>query len=279
MNRRDFLKTSAIGLVGLFGSKKEAFASSKQEFYGMLVDTTMCIGCRSCEKACASANGLTNPDTEDKSVFNEIRDTGIDSFTVVNKFKIDNKEVFVKKQCMHCNQPACTSACLVKAMLKTKEGPVIWRENCMGCRYCMIACPFDIPKFEYNSLNPRIRKCIFCFERIKKGKEPACSNICPQEALLFGKRRDLIEIANERIYKNPDKYIHHIYGENEAGGTGWLYLSSVGFEKLAFPRDVGTTPYPEYAREFLYAVALIFLLWPPFLLALNKATKKDESDS
>jgi len=276
MDRRDFLKTGCVALSGLLGIKENAYSSEKKEFYGMLVDTTMCIGCRSCEEACAKANGLPKPDIEDKNVFNETRDTGITSFTVVNKFKIDNKEVFVKKQCMHCNQPACASACLVKAMLKTEEGPVIWRENCLGCRYCMIACPFDIPKFEYNSLNPRIRKCIFCFERIKKGKEPACSSSCPTEALLFGKRGELIEIANERIYKNPDKYIHHIYGENEAGGTGWLYLSSVGFEKLGFPKDVGTTPYPEYTNGFFQAVTLVFLLVPTFLLGLNRALKKDE---
>ncbi|MEW6102401.1 MAG: 4Fe-4S dicluster domain-containing protein [bacterium] len=276
MNRREFLKTGAIGLGGLVGIKGSVYPSETKEFYGMLVDTTLCIGCSSCEKACAEVNHLPAPNLGD----DKPRETSIDAFTVVNKFKIDNKEIFVKKQCMHCNQPACASACLVKAMHKTEEGPVIWRGNkCLGCRYCMIACPFDIPKLEYNSLNPKIRKCEFCFERLKKGEKPGCVDACPMEALIFGTRRELIEIARTRIYKNPEKYVHHIYGEDEAGGTGWLYLASVPFQKLGFGANIGTTPYPEYTKEFLYSVALIFLVWPSFLVGLHKALKKeDEGD-
>jgi Fe-S-cluster-containing dehydrogenase component len=180
---------------------------------------------------------------------------------------------------MHCNQPACASACLTKAMLKTEEGLVVWREDkCMGCRFCMISCPFDIPKFEYDSAVPKISKCTMCWGRLKEGEQPACVENCPEEALTFGKRRDLIEEARVRIYENPDSYVSHIYGEHEAGGTGYMYLSAVPFEQLGFRTDLGTTPYPEFSKDFLYAVPVILTLWPPFLLALNRATKKGEAE-
>jgi len=181
--------------------------------------------------------------------------------------------VFVKKQCMHCWQPACANACLTKAMLKTKDGPVIWREDkCMGCRFCMLSCPFYIPKFEYDKAVPRIMKCHLCFERLNDGDEPACVEVCPEEAIVFGKRRDLLDEARTRIYTEPDKYVHSIYGEHEAGGTGWIYLAAVPFEQLGFNTNLEMRAYPELARGFLYSVAVVFLLWPPFLLGLSRAT-------
>jgi Fe-S-cluster-containing dehydrogenase component len=174
---------------------------------------------------------------------------------------------------MHCNQPACGAACLTQAMHKTKEGPVIWREDkCMGCRYCMISCPFDVPKFEYNSPNPKITKCNMCFERQEEGKLPACVENCPGEALLFGTRRELIAEAQRRISENPDVYYDHIYGETEAGGTSFLYLSPVPFEEIGFNTNVQNTSYPALTKGFLYSVPAVFVLVPSLLLGLNKAT-------
>jgi hypothetical protein len=138
----------------------------------------------------------------------------------------------------------------------------------------MVSCPFDIPKFEYDSANPKIQKCRFCWERLQEGETPACVEECPEEAIIFGTRRELLEIARARIYENPDEYVHHIYGEHEAGGTGWLYLSAVPFEQLGFRTDLGTDSYPELTKEFLYAVPIVLALWPAFLLGLNNATKK-----
>jgi formate dehydrogenase iron-sulfur subunit len=148
----------------------------------------------------------------------------------------------------------------------------------MGCRFCMISCPFDVPKFEYDSNNPKISKCIMCYDRIKEGKEPACANACEEDAIVFGKRTDLIEEANTRIYENPDDYYHHIFGEHEAGGTSVLYLSAVPFKELGFKENVGTRPYPEYTKTFLYSVPVVLTLWPAFLLALNASTKKDDKE-
>jgi len=277
MKRRDFIKTGIGTGAILLTTRKSARADVKKEFLGVLVDTTRCIGCRSCEEACATAHGLPVPDIYDESVFEKERRTSETQWTVVNRYNTEKGTVYVKRQCMHCNQPACASACLVKAMFKTKEGPVIWRgSKCMGCRFCMISCPFDIPKFEYNSPNPKIQKCIMCWERIEKGEIPACVEACPAEALLFGKRRELLEEAKRRIYNEPEKYYHQIYGELDVGGTGWLYLSAVPFEQIGFRTDLGITPYPEFTKGFLYAVPVIFILWPSILLGLNHLTKIEE---
>jgi len=281
VNRRGFLKTvaSAAGTAGgslLLGSPARAKESrAATELMGVLVDTTRCIGCRSCEEACAEENGLPVPDIDSTGwddVFEERRNPSVTQYSVVNRFGGD-EEIFVKKQCMHCNQPACAAACLTKAMLKTDEGPVIWREDkCMGCRFCMLSCPFDIPKFEYDKAVPRIMKCHLCFERLNDGDEPACVEVCPEEAIVFGKRRDLLDEARTRIYTEPDSYVHSIYGEHEAGGTGWIYLAAVPFEQLGFNTNLETRAYPELAKGFLYSVAVVFLLWPPFLLGLSRAT-------
>lgn len=281
MDRRDFIKT--LGIMGAstlpFSSKAESVGEEK-EFYGVLVDLTRCVGCQTCTETCAETWGLPEPDLDAIDEAEVPRNTTDKQWTLVNKFEIEDEEIFVKKQCMHCNQPACAAACPTKAMLKTEEGPVIWRsDKCMGCRFCMVSCPFEMPKFEYDSNIPKIQKCRMCFERLQEGEQPACVEECPEEALMFGTRRELIEEANKRIYENPDDYVHQIYGEQEVGGTGYLYISPVPFEKLGFRNDLGTTPYPEYTKTFLYSVPLVITLWPPLLLALNKATQKDENES
>jgi Fe-S-cluster-containing dehydrogenase component len=297
ISRRNFLKVAgAAGGVLLAGGAKSAQAAQTPqtsaggvEFNGMLIDTTKCIGCRACEEACNEANKLPKPKVSfsSESVFEETRDTTTGAFTVLNRFPNEKKPdapIFVRKQCMHCNQPACASACLCRAMEKTKEAAVIYhKDRCMGCRYCMVACPFDIPKFEYNSPTPFVWKCIFCNERQKKGEQPACSEVCPTGATLFGKKRDLLEIAKTRIYTEPDKYVHKIYGEHEVGGTGWLFLMGAPEEKLGLKTNLPTTPYPELTSGFLYGVPLVFVLWPSLLIGLNylikdsKVTEKKEA--
>jgi formate dehydrogenase iron-sulfur subunit len=280
MKRRDFLLTAggaaASGLVS-FPSRASTPETQETEFVGVLTDLSRCNGCRKCEEACADANGLPLPDINDKSVFEETRTTDTNRFTVVNRWETSKGTVYAKRQCMHCSQPACASACLVQAMKKLHSGPVIWREDrCMGCRYCMVSCPFDVPKFEYNSAVPRIRKCILCYERLEKGELPACVQGCPVEALRFGPRRELLEIARHRIYENPGRYVSEIYGEHEAGGTEWLYISPVPFEEVGFPTNLGTRPYPEATQDFLYSVPFVLCLWPAFLLGVSRSRSRSE---
>ena len=281
MDRREFFKTSATAGAAIGAAVLPIKASNadntneNKEFIGVLTDTTRCIGCRSCEVACSVAHDNFVPDIENDNALEQIRDTSDKQWTVVNRFKTEKGEIFVKKQCMHCWQPACVAACLVNAMIKTRAGPVTWNgDKCMGCRFCMISCPFDIPKFEYREWNPRIQKCNMCYDRLLEGKKPACVESCPTDALMFGPKRQLMEIARHRIYSHPDKYVRQIYGENEVGGTGWLYLSAVPFEQIGFRTDLGTTPYPEYTREFLISVPLIEFGVPALLVTLNMLTDR-----
>jgi formate dehydrogenase iron-sulfur subunit len=283
IDRRNFLKTLGVAGITLTAGKSFGAPSPGQkkknnvEFYGILYDSTLCEGCQSCEYACADKYGFPYPKDAPKPGI--IRKTDVKQRVAVNSFNTSKGLKHMRTSCNHCNEPACASACLTRAMLKTDEGPVIWREDkCMGCRSCMISCPFDIPKFEYDSPNPKIQKCRMCYESIRKGEKPACVDVCPPEALLFGKRRDLIEIARSRIYAEPGKYQHYIYGEHEAGGTGLLYLSAVPFEELGLRKDLGTTAYPEYNKTFLYSVPAVLILWPAFLLGLYNSFKEKKKN-
>ena len=284
MDRRNFLKIA--GAAGASMICSEARASVKidpdaPEFYGVLVDTTRCIGCRSCEVACSTENSMYVPDIENDGALETFRPTDEKQWTVVNRFETSEGDVFVKRQCMHCWQPACTAACPTKAMYKTELGPVVWDgDRCMGCRFCMISCPFEMPKFEYDSWNPKIQKCTLCSHRITEGGIPACVEACPTDAIIYGHKRDLMEVARIRVYNHPDKYVHKIYGEYEAGGTGWLYLSAVPFDEIGFRTDLGTTPYPEFTKDFLFSEPLVLLGATAFLsgLSLMSSSGKNEND-
>lgn len=277
LDRRGFMK--ALGIVGVtLAVGKELHAKpneeSKVEFSAILYDSTRCAGCQACESSCATANNL--PESADELIAGVTRKTDENRRTVINAYTTSKGEVYNKRQCMHCNEPACAAACLTQAMHKTKEGPVIWRgEKCMGCRYCMVSCPFDVPKFEYHSSNPKIQKCDQCFTRQKEGKIPACVENCPAEALVFGTRRDLIKEARKRIQENPDMYIDHIYGEHEAGGTGVLQLSPVPFNELGMNTTLQNSSYPGLSKGFLYSVPTVFVLWPAILLGIHEATKNN----
>jgi hypothetical protein len=144
----------------------------------------------------------------------------------------------------------------------------------------MVACPFDVPKFEYQKAAPYVRKCGFCADRQQQGYPPACVAACPAGTLQFGPRDQLIDEARRRIYQNPDRYVHHVYGEAEAGGTSWLYISDVPFERLGFRTDLGGTPPPELTRTALAAVPLVLTLWPPLLMGLYTfARRRDRASS
>jgi len=282
LSRRTFIKfAGAAGAAGVVARPKPATASALRTVNtpAVLVDTTRCAGCRGCEAACSESNALPAPALAGQdAVFSKRRKTDVKVYTVVNRATADSKQGeprYVKSQCMHCLDPACASACLAKALEKTAAGPVVYHpERCLGCRYCMVACQFDVPKFEFDSPAPYIHKCSFCAERQAQGLQPACASVCPTGALQFGRREDLLEEARTRIYQNPDKYVHHIYGESEAGGTSWLYITDVPFDKLGFRTDLGPTSPPELTRTALAAVPFVLTLWPPLLMGLYTFSKR-----
>jgi formate dehydrogenase iron-sulfur subunit len=292
ISRRRFLAASVAGCTAtaLAGPRK-ALASGSFTGYpdsmGVLVDLTRCIGCRSCEAACNKEQHLPAPDRpfDDKSVFEETFHGGTqkrrpdeNAYTVVNRY--DTEEggpVYRKVQCNHCNEPACLSSCFVNAYTKTPEGAVIYNDNvCVGCRTCMVACPFHVPAYSYSSaIDPVVKKCIFCHEtRLKKGLPPACVDVCPQEALTFGKRKDLIKIGQQRIQTNPGRYVNHLYGENELGGTSWMYLSSVPFEEVGFDPTPGNEPIINHVKDFLGTVPMVLAIWPAMFTGFHLLAKK-----
>lgn len=278
LNRRNFLGVmGATGLAISFGKNSFALGKSENpvEFFGILYDSAKCAGCRTCEFECAAAHGLPEPQSD----VEPIRSTTEKCNTVVNTFQTSKGEVYIKRQCMHCCEPACCAACLTEAMHKNKTGPVTWDgAKCMGCRYCMVSCPFDGPKFEYHSANPKIQKCDMCYEKQLKGEKPTCVANCPNDALMFGTRRALVKEAQKRIVENPEKYVDHIYGEHEAGGTGWLYLSPVPFSELGMNTTVQQSSYPALTKGFLYSVPSVFVLLPTLLLGVYQATKNNQQN-
>lgn len=273
-NRRDFLKTfAAMGTTAATltaVTPKVAKASSRGELsvdrMGVLVDTTVCIGCGKCEWACKTAHNMEAGNIEDYNkqlTDGSQRRPSEDALTIVNQIDINNTNSDkIKLQCMHCDHPACVSACIVGAITKQKNGAVTWDTDvCIGCRYCMVACPFQIPAFEYlKALDPKIVKCDFCYDRTKEGKLPGCVEICPVGALTYGTREELVIEAKRRISKNPDKYHDHVFGEHEVGGTSWLYLASNTLVETVFPK-LGTNPAPGVSESIQHGLFAYFV--PP----------------
>jgi formate dehydrogenase iron-sulfur subunit len=288
ISRRKFLGwMGAAATAATVGQSAHAATNKHFEGYpnstGVLHDAVRCVGCRRCEAACNKVNELPAPDKpfDDLTVLEETRRTTAKAYTVVNRFDEktpDSRTVFYKKQCNHCLEPACASVCFVRAFTKSPLGAVVYDPSvCVGCRYCMIACPFEIPAYEYdNALSPRIRKCTMCSPRIEKGQLPGCVQACPTEALTYGAREELIRIARQRIEQHPDRYVDHIYGEHEMGGTSWLYLSGVPFRQLGMREDLGVTPAPDLTAGALGAVPMVVGLWPVLLTGIYAINQRKE---
>jgi len=187
----------------------------------ILIDITKCIGCRSCEAACKQLHGFPQESEAKLSPT---------AFTIVE----DHGDRFVRRMCMNCQDPACASACLVGALKKTDLGPVTYESSkCIGCRYCLVACPFNVPRYQWSKLVPFVTKCDMCYARQIKGQPPACVEACPVQASIVGWREEILEEAQRRILSDS-KYVKHIYGSDEVGGTSVFFLSDVPFEKLGF---------------------------------------------
>jgi len=228
----------------------------------ILVDVKSCIGCQACEQACQRLHGL--PEQHQPKLSEQ-------ALTVVET----HGDKFVRRMCLHCEEPACVSACLVGALQKTSYGPVTYdADKCMGCRYCMIACPQAVPKYQWSKLAPYMKKCDMCAERQQAGNIPGCVEACPAGASTFGNRDDLIKEAWKRI-RADSSYVPRIYGTEEFGGTSVLYISDVPFESLGFVQPVlGSQPMPTLSAAALGESPTVVLVGGSMLAALYWITQR-----
>lgn len=268
MDRRTALKGMAVAGAGLVGVPAPGRASSEEpavpppDATGMLYDATRCIGCQACVVACRDVNRL-EPELPD-GIHAYSKDLDGNTANIIKLRRSGEEHSFMKRQCMHCVDPACTAACMIGALQKREHGAVTWDgDKCIGCRYCQIACPFNVPKFEWDETFPRIIKCQLCVTRsgtdepgpVAEGGIPACCDVCPVEAVIYGSYDDLLADAHQRLEDHPERYEPHVYGEHEAGGTQVLYLAPAGFDfqSLGLP-DLGDEPVPEKVRNVQHTV-------------------------
>jgi formate dehydrogenase iron-sulfur subunit len=209
----------------------------------ILYDSTLCIDCKACEAACAERWGLPYNDkiaAEEKISAHKL--------TAV----VTHGDRYSRRLCMHCAEPTCVSVCPVGALQKTSLGPVVYdAEKCMGCRYCLQACPFQVPTYEWNQRLPKMRKCDMCYERQSQGKLTACAEACPTGATKNGDRDQLLAEAHQRISEKPGQYYPKIYGVREVGGTSVLFLSAVPFEQIGLRTNVPLEALPDLTWRVL----------------------------
>ena len=233
--------------------------------YGILIDTTRCTGCETCVAACVETNGLDARRAARDRV--AARD-GLSAERFSSVIDLGGGH-FARKSCVHCLEPSCAAACLVGALHTTPTGAVVYdAEKCIGCRYCMLACPFHIPRYDWQDTQPLVRKCEMCFDRTVKGAAPACAEACPHAALLFGRRDDLLAEARRRLAASPGLYIDRIWGEREFGGTCVLTISDVDLAALDWPADE-TPSIPELTGPLMESTPFIGLGVGSTLLGLN----------
>ncbi|HLC03068.1 MAG TPA: 4Fe-4S dicluster domain-containing protein [Anaerolineales bacterium] len=268
VSRRQFLRGggAAVGLAALAALPLPiVLAQGSRTAAGqkaILIDTTRCTGCHECVVACKRENGQPMTWATDLSP---------DACTYVQKVR--NSGVSVKRQCMHCVDPSCVSVCPVAALRKSKLGPVYYdASRCFGCRYCEMACPFQVPRFEWDELWPKITKCDMCLDRVEDGLLPSCVTACRFGTLTFGDRDEMLAEAHHRIAERPRTYVDHVYGEHELGGTCVLYLSSLPFEELGLHEMPEEAP-PNHTWEDTVKLPWVMGLGAAFLTGAWLVTK------
>jgi Fe-S-cluster-containing dehydrogenase component len=289
MDRRTLLKgAAAAGAGAAVSAATTAEASSVRpvappDAVGMLYDATLCIGCRACVTACKTANNMPG------NLYDPPNDLDGETRNIIKLYEEDGEKSYMKQQCMHCIDPGCVNACMIGAFKKREFGIVTWdRDRCIGCRYCQVACPYNIPKFQWNTAVPDIVKCELCNHMLARGEEPGCVQACPKEAVIFGTYEELLADARQRIADYPERYYPagdpQIFGDTEGGGTQVLYLAGVDFEKLGLPElgddgvgvQMRAIQHGIY-RGFIAPVALYGILGA-VLWRNRRAAKKEGSD-
>lgn len=267
MDRRSLFKSLAAAAAGATVLEAKPAEASRErpvapaDAVGLLYDATRCVGCKACVVKCREVNDLP-PATDADGLFDQQTELNCTTKTVIQLHQERDaqsgavtEQSFAKRQCMHCIDPACVSACMIGALQKRDFGVVTWEaDTCVGCRYCQVACPFNVPKFEWDVAAPKLVKCELCVHRLKEGKQPGCTEVCPAGAVVFGKVEDLKQEAHRRIDAAPaGTYLPKVYGEFDAGGTQVLYVSHVPFEKLGLP-DLGTQGVPHLSESVQHGI-------------------------
>jgi Fe-S-cluster-containing dehydrogenase component len=319
-NRRDFLKGVLAGCAALGTASVAPLACARDtlnrpaEGLGLLFDSTLCVGCKACVAACKEANENPPEFSTKDHLWDTPLDTSGHTFNLIKMYRngtMANKDVevdgyaFMKTSCMHCADPSCVSACPVTAMTKDPVTGIVAYDPdaCVGCRYCVVACPFGIPKYQYDSPTGKIGKCELCRHRIKDGRYAACAEVCPTGATLYGKTTDLLAEAKRRIALQPGTntryprgriggpdqsfeapvatYLKHVYGEKEYGGTQVLKLSGVNFEKLGMPNlpPNSSAATSETIQHTLYGGLIMPIAVLGILGFIAKRNVHDEDDS
>ncbi len=296
MDRRTLLKgAAAAGAGAAVMTAKPTQASTRPAVpagaYGMLYDATRCIGCQACVTACKAANNLPG------NLYDPPKD--LDGYTknIIKLFETDGEYSYMKQQCMHCVDPGCVNACMIGAFKKRELGIVTWDpDRCIGCRYCQVACPYNIPKFQWDTAVPLIVKCELCHHIVvdpqtgqyKEGTEPGCCQACPKDAVIFGTYEELLADAKQRIADHPERYYPKgepkIFGEHDGGGTQVLYLAGVDFENLGLP-PLGEDGVGVLARSIQHGIyrgfiapAALYAILGAVLWRNRRASQKEDSD-
>ncbi len=260
LSRRSLLQGIAVGgAAAAVAGRAEAREPkhSPPDAVGMLYDATLCIGCRACVTKCKEANDLPYDARPMQGAQGAVYDAPVDlngtTKNIIKLYAEGDKQSFMKMQCMHCADPACVSVCMAKALHKIEKGVVAYNKNtCVGCRYCQVACAFNVPKFQWNTATPVIVKCEMCRHR-KEG--PACAEVCPRGAVISGELATLKAEAHRRLAASPSRYFPKVYGETDGGGTQVLYLSAAGipFEKLGLPK-LSEEPLPQMGETIQHTI-------------------------
>ncbi|MDR3435178.1 hydrogenase 2 operon protein HybA [Telmatospirillum sp.] len=320
LSRRNFLKGAAAGSAAAACAAATTTPADAREnqtlppkAVGLLYDSTLCVGCKACVVACRDANDTKPEFSTDEKIWDTALDISGKTITVIKMYsegtgqhKDQEKDgfAFMKRSCLHCVDPSCVSVCPVSAMTKDPVTGIVSHEpaDCIGCRYCIVACPFAVPQFEFDKPFPKLLKCQLCKQRLAVGKIPACAEVCPTGATLFGPVTALKEEAARRtgtpagqptnyprkvvdstdVHERPNaKYVQHTYGATEMGGTQMLLLSGVPFEKMGYPtlREKSYAAEAETIQDGIYGgfVAPV-ALFAGLLYMAHKNTKNHDEE-